>query len=59
MKQKLLTFRDIQNEYGLKRDTLAKMLMRGEFINPVKIGTRNYFDREELEKWIESKKEVH
>lgn len=52
MRQKLLTFRDIQNEYGLKRDTLAKMLMKGEFIIPVKIGNRNYFDREELEQWI-------
>ena len=56
MRVKLLTFRDIQNEYGLKRDTLAKMLMKGEFIVPVKIGNRNYFDREELEKWIEAQR---
>lgn len=58
MRQKLLTFRDIQNEYGLKRNTLAKLLMHGEFITPVKIGNRNYFDREELEVWIERKKAV-
>ncbi len=58
MKQKLITFRDIQNEYGLKRNTLAKLLMKDEFISPIKIGNRNYFDREELEKWIESKKVV-
>ena len=56
MKVKLITFRDIQNEYGLKRNTLAKLLMKNEFINPVKIGNRNYFDRDELEEWIESKK---
>lgn len=58
MRVKLLTFRDIQNEYGLKRDTLAKMLMHGDFIVPIKIGNRNYFDREELEKWIEDRREV-
>ncbi len=56
MRQKLLTFRDIQNEYGLKRNTLAKLLMKNEFIQPVKIGNRNYFDRNDLEEWIESKK---
>ena len=55
MRQKLLTFRDIQNEYGLKRNTLAKLLMKDEFISPVKIGNRNYFNRDDLEKWIESK----
>ena len=58
MRVKLLTFRDIQNEYGLKRNTLAKLLMKDEFITPIKIGNRNYFDREELEKWIEDKREV-
>lgn len=29
-----------------------------DFINPIKIGNRNYFDRNELEEWIESKKVV-
>ena len=57
MKAKLITFRDIQNEYGLKRNTLSKLLMRNEFITPIKIGNRNYFNRDELEVWIESKKE--
>ncbi len=56
MRQKLLTFRDIQNEYGLKRNTLAKLLMKNEFIQPIKIGNRNYFDRNDLEEWIESNK---
>ena len=58
MRVKLLTFRDIQNEYGLKRNTLAKILMKDEFITPIKIGSRNYFDREELEKWIDDKREI-
>ena len=58
MKAKLITFRDIQNEYGLKRNTLSKLLMRNEFITPIKIGNRNYFNRDELEAWIESKKVV-
>jgi predicted DNA-binding transcriptional regulator AlpA len=57
MKVKLLTFRDIQNEYGLKKNTLTKMLMRNDFIQPVKIGNRNYFDRDDLEEWIINKKE--
>ena len=56
MRQKLLTFKDIQNEYGLKRNTLSKLLMKNEFIQPIKIGNRNYFDRNDLEEWIESKK---
>lgn len=56
MKVKLITFRDIQDEYGLKKNTLTKLLMKKEFITPIKIGNRNYFDREELEAWIESKK---
>ena len=56
MNAKLITFRDIQNEYGLKRNTLSKLLMKDEFIVPIKIGNRNYFDREELEEWIDGKK---
>ncbi len=56
MSKKLITFRDIENEYNLKRNTLAKMLMRGEFITPIKIGNRNYFEREELESWIQDQK---
>ncbi len=58
MRQKLVTFRDIQNEYGLKRNTLSKLLMRNEFIVPIKIGNRNYFDREELEEWINDKRDM-
>ncbi len=58
MLQKLLTFRDIQNEYGLKRNTLSKLLMKNKFIIPIKIGNRNYFDRIELENWIDNQRDV-
>lgn len=56
MNAKLLTFREIERIYGLKKNTLTKMLMRGEFIPAIKIGNRNYFSVEELKKWIEEHK---
>ena len=31
--------------------------MKDAFITPVKIGNKNYFDRNKLEAWIQSKRE--
>ncbi|MEW5832181.1 MAG: helix-turn-helix domain-containing protein [Campylobacterota bacterium] len=53
---KLITYRDIEKIYGLKKNTLTKLYMKGEFIPAIKVGNRNYFEVEKLEKWIESKK---
>lgn len=50
---KLLDFKAIESEYGLAKSTTTKMLMRGQFITPVKIGRKNYFKRTELEEWID------
>ncbi len=61
MPAKLKTFTEIQESYGLKKNTLTKMYMRGEFIDAIKIGNRNYFRVDKLEEWIndhEEKSEV-
>lgn len=52
---KLLTYSEIEKIYGLKKNTTTKLFMRGEFINTVKIGNRNYFSVEALEAWIVSR----
>ena len=49
---KLLTYTQIEKIYGLKKSTLTKMFMHGQFIPSIKIGNRNYFDVELLERWI-------
>jgi predicted DNA-binding transcriptional regulator AlpA len=52
---KLLTYSQIQMLYGLKKSTLTKMSMRGEFIPSIKIGNRNYFDVAVLEQWLKTR----
>lgn len=52
---KLLTYSQIELVYGLKKSTLTKMSMRGEFIPSIKIGNRNYFDVATLEQWLETR----
>lgn len=52
---KLLSYTEIEKIYGLRKNTTTKMLSRGEFINPVKIGNKNYFKTEDIEAWIDSK----
>lgn len=52
---KLLTYSQIEKIYGLKKSTLTKMFMYGQFIPCIKIGNRNYFDVEQLEQWIKSR----
>ncbi len=52
---KLVTYSQIENIWGLKKSTLTKLYMKGQFIPTVKIGNRNYFDVEKLEEWIKSR----
>lgn len=51
---KLLTFRDIERVYGLKKNTMTKKYYAGEFIPSVKVGNRNYFEVSKIEEWIQS-----
>ncbi|MDP3119931.1 MAG: helix-turn-helix domain-containing protein [Sulfuricurvum sp.] len=52
---KLVTYSQIENIWGLKKSTLTKLYMNGQFIPAIKIGNRNYFDVEKLEEWIKSR----
>jgi predicted DNA-binding transcriptional regulator AlpA len=52
---KLLTYSEIEKVYGLKKNTMTKLYMYGQFIPSIKIGNRNYFSVEALEAWIESR----
>jgi predicted DNA-binding transcriptional regulator AlpA len=52
---KLLTYTQIEKIYGLKKSTLTKMYMHGQFIPCIKIGNRNYFEVAMLEQWINNR----
>jgi predicted DNA-binding transcriptional regulator AlpA len=52
---KLLTYTQIEKIYGLKKSTLTKLFMLGKFIPSIKIGNRNYFEVEALDRWLESR----
>lgn len=49
---KLMTYTEIEKVYGLKKNTMTKKYMIGEFIPAIKIGNRNYFNVNQLEEWI-------
>lgn len=51
---KLLTFRDIERVYGLKKNTMSKKFREGKFIASVKVGNRNYFEVSKIEEWIKT-----
>lgn len=51
---KLLTFRDIERVYGLKKNTMSKKYYTGGFIPSVKVGNRNYFEVLKIEEWIKT-----
>ena len=51
---KLLNYRTLNEHYGLAQSTMSKLVMHGKFCNIIKIGTKNYFRREDVEKWIDS-----
>ncbi|MDP3290647.1 MAG: helix-turn-helix domain-containing protein [Sulfuricurvum sp.] len=52
---KLVTYSQIEKIWGLKKSTLTKLFMKGEFIPCIKIGTKNYFEVEKLEEWIKDR----
>lgn len=51
---KLLTFREIERVFGLKKNTLTKKYYKGKFIPSVKVGNRNYFEVSKIEEWIKT-----
>ena len=54
----LLDYKDLDREYGLKKSTFSKLVMVGKFIIPIKVGSKNFFKRDEVEAWIESQRAV-
>ena len=50
---KLLDYITLDQYYGLKQSTMSKKVMLGEFCNVVKVGRKNMFRREDVEKWID------
>lgn len=51
---KLLTFREIERVFGLKKNTITKKYYEGKFIPSVKVGNRNYFEVSKIEEWIKT-----
>lgn len=51
---KLLTFREIELVYGLKKNTMTKKFREGKFIPSVKVGNRNYFEVSKIEDWLKT-----
>lgn len=52
---KLLNYETLDKFYGLKKSTISKLVMKGEFCNVVKLGRKNMFRREDVEAWIDSR----
>ncbi len=50
----LLNYKTLDQYYGLKQSTLAKLVMVGKFVNIVKIGRKNYFRKAQVENWIDA-----
>ena len=49
----LLNYAKLWTFYGLHKSTISKLVMVGNFTNIVKVGSSNYFKRDDVEKWIE------
>ena len=52
---KLLNYVTLKLHYGLHKSTISKLVMHGKFVNIVKVGRKNYFRKEDIEAWIESR----
>ena len=50
----LLDYRDLEFIYNLKKSTISKLVMIGDFTNIVKIGRKNYFRSADVETWIDA-----
>jgi predicted DNA-binding transcriptional regulator AlpA len=51
----LLNYKTLREFYGLCRPTIARLVMEKKFTDVVKIGRKNYFRREDVEAWIDSR----
>jgi len=51
----LLTIKDMYKIYSLKENSI-RWLVRKSMIPIVKIGKRIYFDKKEIDKWLEERK---
>lgn len=51
----LLDYRGLERFFGLKKSTMSKLVMTGDFTNVVKVGRKNFFRTIDVEAWIESK----
>lgn len=56
---KYICYTQIEKIYGFKKNTLSKKYMKGEFIECLKIGNKNYFEVEKIEEWIRSQTVVN
>ncbi len=52
----LLSYKDLEEEYGLKKSTMSKRVMNGKFIIPIMIGKKCFFKRDEVDQWIEEQR---
>ena len=51
----LLNYNDLETYYGLKKSTITKLVMTGDFTNVVKVGNKNFFRIADVEAWIDSR----
>ena len=49
----LLDYVGLKTYFGLHKSTISKLVMHGKFTNIVKIGTKNYFRKGDVEAWID------
>jgi len=52
---KLLNYKTLKEHYDLSQSTISKLVMVGKFCNVVKIGRKNFFRREDVEAWLDSR----
>ncbi len=48
----LLNYRTLFERYGLHQSTISKLVMLGKFTNIVKVNSKNYFRKSDVEQWI-------
>ena len=48
----LLSYADLERHLGLKRSNTSKLVMRGEFVDVVKVGVKNFFKKDDVLAWI-------
>lgn len=51
---KILYFRDIKKRYGVSRSTIFRLLQKNQFLKPRKLGNRNCWVQDQLDKFFET-----